>query len=63
MSGSERSEAVCRAALAKGVLVAVRPHTGLAWKFGRRKFNTATVARIIAAGDAVRVGDVVRATA
>lgn len=61
MSGAEKSEAVCRAALRVGVLVAVRPHTGLAWKFGRRCFNTATVARIIAAGDAVRDGDIVRA--
>ena len=61
MSGAEKSEAVCRAALARGVLIAVRPHTGLAWKFGRRSFNTATVAQIIAAGDAVRDGDTVRA--
>lgn len=61
MSGAAKSEAVCRAALARGVLIAVRPSTGLAWKFGRRKFNTTTVARIIAAGDAVRDGDIVRA--
>lgn len=58
---TKKSEAVCRAALARGVLIAERGHTGLAWRFGRRRFNTITVARIIAAGDAVRDGDIVRA--
>lgn len=58
---TDKSEAVCRAALARGVLVAVRGFTGITWKFGRRRFNACTVARVIAAGDAVRVGDIVRA--
>lgn len=56
---TDKSEAVCRSALARGVLTAVRPRTGLAWKFGRRSFCAVTVARIIAAGDAIRIGDVV----
>lgn len=58
---TEKSEAVCRAALARGVLVAHRGHTGITWKFGRRAFNACVVARIIAAGDAIRDGDIVRA--
>ncbi|WP_398473182.1 hypothetical protein [Tardiphaga sp.] len=54
-----RSAAVCRRALEKGNLVACHHH-GLAWKFGRRKFNSITVSRLIEAGEAVREGNIVR---
>lgn len=42
--------ALCRAALAKGPLVRDVRH----WRFGRRRFNPATVAALIASGEAVR---------
>lgn len=59
---TDRSAAVCRNALARGPLVAFKTGHGLAWKFGRRMFNTITVSRLIAAGEAVRDGDYVRAS-
>ncbi len=56
-----RVDNVCRSALARGPLVAHRTASGLAWKFGRRIFSTVTVARLIAAGEAIRDGNIVRA--
>jgi hypothetical protein len=47
---------VCREALRRGPLVI----HGQAWMFGRRRFNFATVAQLIANGEAVRDGDEVR---
>lgn len=47
----------CREALRRGVLL----NNGMGWQFGRRRFNYATVSRLIALGEAVRDGDVVRA--
>jgi hypothetical protein len=48
---------LCRAALQRGPLVI----DGTSWRFGRRRFNTATVAQLIELGEAVRDGDTVRA--
>ncbi len=45
-----------RAALRLGVL---RLNT-MGWRFGRRRFSFKTIALLIAAGEAVRDGDVVR---
>ncbi|MDB5652880.1 MAG: hypothetical protein JWQ94_493 [Tardiphaga sp.] len=59
---TSRSEQVCRNALQHGQLVAHKTGHGIAWKFGRRLFSTATVARLIAAGAAIRDGDIVRAS-
>jgi hypothetical protein len=61
VQNTNRSEAVCRQALSRGPLTAFKTGHGLAWKFGRRMFNTITVSRLIAAGEAVRDGDEVRA--
>lgn len=52
MNRTRPCDAICRAALARGPLVRDRSH----WRFGRRLFNPATVARLIAAGEAVRDG-------
>jgi hypothetical protein len=51
--------AVCREALRIGPLEL----DGQGWRFGRRRFNYATVARLIALGEAIRIGDIVRAIA
>lgn len=48
--------ATCRAALKRGPLV--MDNNG--WKFGRRRFWTGTVSRLIELGEAVRDGDLVR---
>jgi hypothetical protein len=49
---------ICREALRRGQLVL----KGQAWMFGRRGFSFAAVARLIEAGEAVREGNIVRAT-
>lgn len=57
------TQAVCRAALRRGPLILRRRSNGIAdWKFGRRHFSEQTVAPMIARGEAVRDGDVVRAS-
>jgi len=43
---------VCRAALARGPLIRDGNH----WRYGRRRFNNATVKRLIEEGTAVRDG-------
>lgn len=58
---TSRSEQVCRNALQRGHLNAHKTGHGIAWKFGRRLFSMATVARLITAGEAIRDGDIVRA--
>lgn len=50
---------IARAALARGPLVRERR----AWRFGRTLYANATVARLIASGEAVRRGDHVIANA
>jgi hypothetical protein len=47
---------ICREALRRGNLVLNRK----AWRFGRRAFSFAAVARLIEAGEAVREGNIVR---
>jgi hypothetical protein len=47
---------ICRAALARGPLIRDRRH----WRFGRRRFNNATVKRLIEEGAAIRDGATVR---
>lgn len=49
--------AQCRSALRAGSLRNVGQH----YLFGRRLFSTATVATLIANGEAERIGDIVRA--
>ena len=56
-----RIDSVCRSALARGPLVVHKSHQHLAWRFGRRLVSAATVARLVAAGAAVRDGNTVRA--
>jgi hypothetical protein len=48
---------ICRAALRKGPLTLC----GQAWRFGKRRFNYATVAMLIQLGEAIRDGNTVRA--
>lgn len=55
MTRQRPCDVICRAALARGPLVRDRKH----WRFGRRRFNPETVARLIAAGEAERRGDIV----
>jgi hypothetical protein len=56
-----RSEAVVRAALARGTLTFKKsPGGSLGWRYGRRAFANTAVSRIIASGEAVREGNVVR---
>lgn len=52
--------AVAEAALARGPYLV---RDGRAWRFGRRRFSNATVAKLIAAGKAARAGHVVVAVA
>jgi hypothetical protein len=55
---------IVRAALQRGEIKRVTRFKNLhGWQFGRRHFNDETIQRAIAAGHAVRVGDVVRAAA
>jgi hypothetical protein len=49
---------IIRAALQKGVLRL----NNQGWRYGRRRFAFKTVARLIAAGEAIRDGNTVRAT-
>jgi hypothetical protein len=57
--GAIRSAAVdvCLVALARGPLI----RDGHQWRFGRRCFSNTTIKRLINEGEAVRIGDVVRA--
>lgn len=56
------TQAVCRAALLRGPLILRRRSNGIPdWRFGRRIFSEQTVAKMIARGEAVRDGNVVRA--
>jgi hypothetical protein len=48
---------VCLVALARGPLI----RDGHQWRFGRRCFSNTTIKRLINEGEAVRIGDVVRA--
>lgn len=55
------TQAVCRAALRRGPLVLQRRPNGIPdWKFGRRLFSEKTVGPLIARGEAVRDGNIVR---
>lgn len=54
-----KSAAVCRAALAKSPLTM---HRNGMWAFGKRLFSPATVKFLIDRGEAVQIGNVVRAT-
>lgn len=58
-----RSEAVVRSALARGTLTFKKSSGSgwLGWRYGRRSFTNTAVSRIIASGEAVREGNVVRA--
>jgi hypothetical protein len=52
-----KSGAICRAALARSPLI----RRGRMWAFGKRLFSVAVVNWLIGRGDAVRVGNEVRA--
>jgi hypothetical protein len=51
---------VCRNALRRGTLQICRAGNCIGWKFGRRVFSAETVKMLILAGEAERIGDIVR---
>lgn len=53
-----KSAAICRAALARAPLqIKINPNGGCTWAFGHRLFSSAVVNALIAAGEAIRVGN------
>jgi hypothetical protein len=57
-----KSGAICRAALARGILtMRTGRNGGLMWAFGKRLFSPATVNFLIGRGEAIRDGNTVRA--
>lgn len=58
-----KSASVCRAALNLDPLKLVRVGNVIYWARGRRLFSAATVNWLIVAGEAERIGDIVRALA
>ena len=57
-----KSAVICRAALARSPLtMKVYRNGGLMWMFGKRLFSPATVKFLIDRGEAVQIGNVVRA--
>jgi len=59
MRPGPKTLAICRAALARGPLEFCQPNRrgGSYWRFGRRRFATHTVKRMIEAGLARREGN------
>ena len=57
----EKSAIICRAALKRGELTIVHIGNTVHWAYRRRLFSAAAVAWLIEAGEAERVGDIVRA--